>query len=132
MANFNQILLIGNLTRDPQLSYLPSQMSVVDFGMAINRQWKKDGQKREEVCFIDCRAFGVAGETINKYLAKGDPVFVQGRLTLDQWESKDGVKHSRHRVIVEGFQFLGKGDKDGSRTPDKASAENNEPESIPF
>jgi len=108
MANFNKVLLIGNLTRDPQLSYLPSQTAVVDFGLAVNRRWRgKDGQDKSEVCFVDCRAFGKQAENINKYLSKGRPLFVEGRLTFDSWTSQDGTKHSRHRVTVENFQFLG-------------------------
>ena len=72
MANFNKVILVGNLTRDPQLSYLPSQTAVVEFGIATNRKWKaQDGQQREEVCFVDCRAFGKPAETINKYCKKG-------------------------------------------------------------
>jgi single-strand DNA-binding protein len=107
MANFNKVLLMGNLTRDPQLSYLPSQTAVVDFGLAVNRRWTgKDGQDRSEVCFVDCRAFGKQAETINKYLSKGRAVFVEGRLTLDSWTAQDGSKRSKHRVTVENFQFL--------------------------
>jgi single-strand DNA-binding protein len=107
MANFNKVLLMGNLTRDPQLSYLPSQTAVVDFGLAVNRRWTgKDGQDRSEVCFVDCRAFGRQAETINKYLTKGRAVFVEGRLTLDSWTAQDGSKRNKHRVTVENFQFL--------------------------
>jgi len=107
MANFNKVLLMGNLTRDPQLSYLPSQTAVVDFGLAVNRRWTgKDGQDRSEVCFVDCRAFGKPAETINKYLSKGRAVFVEGRLTFDSWTAQDGSKRSKHRVTVENFQFL--------------------------
>lgn len=108
MASFNKVLLMGNLTRDPQLSYLPSQTAVVDFGLAVNRRWTgKDGQDRNEVCFVDCRAFGRLAENINKYLSKGRPLFVEGRLTFDTWTAQDGTKRSRHRVTVESFQFLG-------------------------
>ncbi len=107
MANFNKVLLMGNLTRDPQLSYLPSQTAVVDFGLAVNRRWTgKDGQAKEEVCFVDCRAFGKQAETINKYLTKGRAVFLEGRLTFDSWTAQDGSKRSKHRVTVENFQFL--------------------------
>ncbi|HEX40890.1 MAG TPA: single-stranded DNA-binding protein [Phycisphaerales bacterium] len=110
MANFNKVLLMGNLTRDPQLTYLPSQTPVVDFGLAINRKWTgQDGSAREETCFVDCRAFGRPAETINKYLKKGQPLFVEGRLTFDQWTAQDGSKKSKHRVTVENFQFLGGG-----------------------
>jgi single-strand DNA-binding protein len=110
MANFNKVLLIGNLTRDPQLSYLPSQTAVVDFGLAVNQRWTgKDGQMRESTCFIDCRAFAGQAETINKYLTKGRPVFVEGRLDYDTWTAQDGTKRSKHRVTIESFQFLGGG-----------------------
>ena len=107
MANFNKVLLMGNLTRDPQLSYLPSQTAVVDFGLAVNRRWKsREGEDREETCFIDCRAFAGRAETINKYLSKGRLVFIEGRLTFDSWQAQDGTKRSKHRVTVENFQFL--------------------------
>ena len=108
MANFNKVLLMGNLTRDPQLSYLPSQTAVVEFGIAVNRKWTgQDGSDREEVCFVDCRAFGKMAENINKYLKKGRPLFVEGRLSFDSWTAQDGTKRSKHRVTVENFQFLG-------------------------
>ena len=109
MANYNKIMLMGNMTRDPQLSYLPSsQTAVVEFGLAVNRKWTgKDGSKKEDTCFIDCRAFGKTAETINKYCNKGKPIFVEGRLTFDTWTAQDGSKHSKHRVTVETFQFIG-------------------------
>lgn len=110
MANYNKIMLMGNLTRDPQLTYLPSQTAVVDFGLAVNRRWTgKDGESREETCFVDCRAFGRQAENINKYLTKGRLVFVEGRLTFDSWTAQDGTKRSKHRVTVENFQFLPSG-----------------------
>ncbi len=110
MASYNKVLLLGNLTRDPQLSYTPSQTAVVDFGLATNRKWTgQDGSQREETCFVDCRAFGKQAETINKYLTKGRPVFIEGRLTFDSWTAQDGTKRSRHRVTIESFQFLGSG-----------------------
>ena len=108
MASYNRVILVGNLTRDPQMSYLPSQMPVVAFGIAVNRRWRgTDGQQREETCFVDCRAYGKQAETINQYLGKGKAVLVEGRLQYDTWEGKDGTKRSKHRVIVERFQFLG-------------------------
>ncbi|UCG57533.1 MAG: single-stranded DNA-binding protein [Phycisphaerales bacterium] len=107
MANYNKVLLMGNLTRDPQLSYTPNQTAVVDFGLATNRRWTgQDGSQREETCFVDCRAFGRQAENINKYLSKGRPVFVEGRLTFDSWTAQDGTKRSRLRVTVENFRFL--------------------------
>ena len=110
MANFNKVFLMGNLTRDPQLSYTPSQTAVVDFGLAVNRRWTgQDGEKREETCFVDCRAFGRLAENINKYLSKGRPLFVEGRLTFNSWTAQDGTRRSKHQVTVENFQFLGGG-----------------------
>jgi single-strand DNA-binding protein len=107
MANFNKVILLGNLTRDPQLSYLPSQTPVVDFGLATNRRWtSQDGQQREEACFVDCRAFGKPAETINKYCKKGRPLLIEGRLTFDSWTGKDGEKRSKLRVTIETFQFV--------------------------
>jgi single-strand DNA-binding protein len=108
MANYNKVLLIGNLTRDPQLSYTPNQTAVVDFGLATNRRWTgQDGQQREEACFVDCQAFGRQAENINKYMSKGRQLFVEGRLTFNSWTAQDGTKRSRLRVTVERFQFLG-------------------------
>ncbi len=108
MANYNKVILVGNLTRDPQMSYLPSQTPVVEIGLAVNRRWRgQDNQQREETCFVDCRAYGRQAETLNQYMKKGQPILIEGRLQLDTWEGKDGSKHSKHRVIVERFQFLG-------------------------
>ncbi|MHC4573431.1 MAG: single-stranded DNA-binding protein [Planctomycetota bacterium] len=134
MAGFNKVLLMGNLTRDPQLSYTPNQTAVADFGVAVNRRWKgQDGSAREETCFVDCRAFGRMAENINKYLSKGRPVFLEGRLTLDSWTAQDGTKRSRHRVTVENFQFLpgGTGAGPGARgtgEPDAQAEGTSEPE----
>ena len=108
MANFNKIMLMGNLTRDPQLSYLPSQTPVVDFGIAVNRRWtSKDGESKEETMFIDCRAFSRLAENINKYMKKGRPIFIEGRLVYDTWTAQDGTKRSKHRVQIDNCQFLG-------------------------
>jgi single-strand DNA-binding protein len=123
MANFNKVMLMGNLTRDPQLSYLPSQTPVVDFGMAVNRKWtSKEGESKEEVCFIDCRAFGKPAETLNKYMKKGRPLFVEGRLVFDQWTAQDGSKRSKHRVHVDNFQFLGGGQGAGGAAAEAGEA----------
>jgi len=108
MANFNKVLLMGNLTRDPQLSYTPNQTAVVDFGLATNRRWTgQDGSQREETCFVDCRMFGKRAEVVNKYCRKGNSLFVEGRLTFDSWEAQDGSKRSKLRVTVENFEFIG-------------------------
>ena len=107
MAGFNKVLLLGNLTRDPQLSYTPNQTAVVDFGLATNRRWTgQDGSQRDETCFVDCRAFGKLAENINKFFKKGKPIFLEGRLTFDSWTAQDGSKKSKLRVTVENFQFL--------------------------
>ena len=113
MANFNKVILMGNLTRDPQMSYLPSQTAVVELGLAVNRKWRsQDGQQKEETCFVDCKAFGKQAETLNQYMRKGQPLLIEGRLQLSQWEDKEGNRRSKLRVVVEGFQFVG-GRSDG-------------------
>lgn len=109
MASLNKVLLLGNLTRDPQLSYLPSQTAVVDFGLAVNRKFKgQDGQLKDDTCFVDLRAFGKTAEIINQYVGKGDPLLVEGRLQYDSWTAQDGSKKSKLRVTVENVQLLAK------------------------
>ncbi len=108
MSSFNKVLLMGNITRDPQLSFLPSQTPVVEFGLAMSRKYKKqDGTQGEETCFVDCQLFGKRAEVVNQYFKKGDPIFIEGRLKYDSWE-KDGQKRSKLRVFVENFEFVGK------------------------
>ena len=115
MASYNKVILLGNLTRDPQLSYLPSQTAVVEIGLASSRKYKKqDGSQGEEVCFVDCSMFGKRAEVINKYLHKGDPLFVEGRLKFDSWQAQDGSKRSKLRVSIENFEFMGSGKRDNS------------------
>lgn len=107
MANYNKVILLGNLTRDPQLSYLPSQTPVCEFGLAVSRRWRgPTGEQREETCFIDCRCYGKQAETFNQYMTKGRPVLVEGRLEFNTWEGPDGQKRSKHRVNVMAFQFM--------------------------
>ena len=119
MANFNKVLLMGNLTRDPQLSYTPNQTAVVEFGLAINHKWTgQDGSQKEETCFVDCQAFGKSAENINKYCSKGRPLFVEGRLNFSSWTAKDGSKRSRLRVTVLSFQFLGSRGGGSAGSPD--------------
>jgi single-strand DNA-binding protein len=116
MASYNKVLLMGNLTRDPQMRYIPSTNTpVVDFGIAVNRRFKAaSGEDREEVTFIDCSAFAKTAELINQYFSKGKPIFVEGRLKLDQWEDKQGGgKRSKLSVVVENFQFIGGRDGGG-------------------
>lgn len=107
MPNLNRVMLMGNLTRDPELRYLPSNVAVVSFGLAINRHWRnQQGEPQEETTFVDCEAFSRSAEVINQYLKKGRPIFVEGRLKLDQWQDKDGNNRSKMKVIVETFQFV--------------------------
>ena len=114
MANFNRVILAGNLTRDPQLSMLPSNTPVCDFGMAINRKWKsQSGDMREDTCFVDLRIYGRRAEVLNQYMSKGRPLLVEGKLQYQQWEGKDGVKRSKHIVVVDDFQFIDGGQRGG-------------------
>jgi single-strand DNA-binding protein len=115
MASFNKVILMGNLTRDPQLKYLPSQTAVAEFGLAMNRKFRtQQGEDREEVTFVDCAAFGKTADVINQYFTKGKPIFIEGRLKFDSWEDKQGGgKRSRLTVVVENFQFVGGRDGGG-------------------
>lgn len=112
MSNFNQVILMGNLTRAPKLAYTSNKTAVVEFGLAVNRKWtKQDGSQGEEVLFIECQIFGKRAEVVQKHFEKGSPIFVLGRLKLERWE-KDDKTHSRIRVIVENFEFIGSKQKD--------------------
>lgn len=133
--NVNKVFIAGNLTRDPALSYLPNgNTAVVEFGVAVNRKWRdKSGEQKEEVCFVDCRSYAKTAETINQYLTKGKPIFVEGRLKFDSWEAKDGSKRSKLYVIVDNFQFVG-GRADGQGrgpAPAPSGEENQEREGPP-
>lgn len=116
-GNFNKVFLMGNLTRDVEVRNLPSGGSVANIGLAVNRRFRtQDGQNREETTFVDCEAWGRTAEVMAQYLSKGRPVFIEGRLRLDQWQDKDGGNRSKLKVIVENFQFVdsrGGGDGDG-------------------
>ena len=118
MAGFNRVVLLGNLTRDPQLKYLPNNTAVCEFGLAVNRRWRdRDGNQREDVCFVDMAAFGRPGETINQYMSKGRQILVEGRLKFDSWTSQDGTKRSKLSVVVENFTFVGSRDASASGAP---------------
>lgn len=108
MPNYNKVLLMGNLTRDVELKHTPSNMAVANIGLAVNDRWKdKDsGEWQERANFIDCEAWGRTAEILHQYLSKGRPVFVEGRLKLDQWQDKDGSNRSKLKVVIEGFQFI--------------------------
>jgi single-strand DNA-binding protein len=115
MANLNKVMLIGNLTRDPELRVTPKGTAICTFSIAVNRKFKDDsGGEREEVTYVDIEAWGKSGENISKYCTKGRPLFVEGRLRLDQWEDKNTKeKRSRMKVVLENFQFLGGGRSEG-------------------
>lgn len=128
MANYNKVILAGNLTRDPQLKYLPSQTAVCEFGLAINHRWRsQDGEQREDTCFIDCSIFGKQAETFNQYMTKGRSVLIEGRLQLDRWESQDGQKRSKHHVNVQSFQFLGQAGGGGQGRPAPQQGQSSNP-----
>ena len=116
MANLNKVMLIGNLTRDPELRVTPKGTAICQFSLAVNRKFKDEsGGEREEVTYVDIEAWSKQGETIAKYCTKGRPLFVEGRLRLDQWEDKTTKeKRSRMKVVLENFQFLGSGRADGA------------------
>jgi len=114
MANYNKVLLMGNLTRDPELKRTSTDMAIAQIGMAVNRRYKdKTGEQREETTFVDCEAWGKTAETMAKYLSKGKPVFIEGRLKLDQWQDKDGNNRSKLKIVIENFQFI---DSRGNQT----------------
>jgi single-strand DNA-binding protein len=107
MPNLNKVMLMGNLTRDPELRYLPSNMPVVSLGLAINRRWRNaQGEQQEETTFVDCESFGKQAELINQYMRKGRPIFIEGRLKLDQWKDQSGNNRQKMKVVVESFQFV--------------------------
>jgi single-strand DNA-binding protein len=108
MASYNRVLLMGNLTRNPEIRYTPSGTAVADIGLAINETFKnKAGEMVEQTCFVDVVVWGRQAETSTEYLQKGSPVFVEGRLQLDQWENQQGEKRSKLRVRADRVQFLG-------------------------
>lgn len=115
MPNLNKVMLIGNLTRDPEVRYTPKGTAVTDVGMAINRNFTlDDGERREETTFVDITFWGRQAEVIGEYMKKGRPLYAEGRLQLDQWEDKNsGQQRSRLKVVGENFQFLGGRDDQG-------------------
>jgi single-strand DNA-binding protein len=109
MASFNKVILMGNLTRDPELRYTPKGTAIAKVGLAVNRVWTNEaGEKKEEVTFVDVDIFGRTAENVGQYMRKGRPMLVEGRLKLDQWDDKQtGQKKSKLGVVAETVQFLG-------------------------
>ena len=123
MASYNKVLLMGNLTRDPEVRYTPKGTAIATIGLAVNRRWTTDaGEQKEEVTFVDVEVWGRQAETVGQYLSKGKPIFVEGRLKLDTGEDKEsGQKKSKMRVVCEHFQFLG-GPRGGAEFKDEGPA----------
>ena len=131
MASLNKVILLGNLTRDPELRYAPSGTPVARFGLAVNTIRAGQGDdpnRKEEVCFVDIVAFGRQAETASEYLSKGRPALVEGRLQWRSWEGQDGQKRSKHEVIAERIQFMPRGREEGTeRTSPGQSMERTPP-----
>ena len=135
MRGFSKAIIAGNLTRDPELRSTPSGASVCSFAVAVNRTYRgADGQNKEEVSYIECSAWGKQAETINQYLKKGNGILLSGRLRQSSFEGKDGVKRSRTEIVVEDFNFIGGGSRDGVGNDSSApisSAQSDVPDDIP-
>ena len=140
MASFNKVILLGNLTRDPEVRYTPKGTAVAELGMAVNRVYTaENGEKREETTFVDVTLWGRTAEIAGEYLKKGRPVFIEGRLQLDSWEDKtSGQKRSKLKVVGEGLQLLGArpgggsgstggGDEEGASAPPRSSSKSAPP-----
>jgi len=108
MANFNKVILAGNLTRDPELRYTPKGTAVAKIGLAINRKWRSEsGEMKDETTFVDVDCFGKTAETVGQYLKKGRPILIEGRLRYETWDDKQsGQKRSKLGVVMESFQFI--------------------------
>jgi len=124
MASFNKVILIGNLTRDIELKYLPKGTAVCNLSLAVNRRWKNEaGEEKEDVYFAECKAFGKQAETISQYVKKGHPLMVEGRLTREEWDDKKtGEKRSTTRIMIETFQFLKGRDEGAAPAPRREPA----------
>lgn len=113
MAQLNKVLLMGNLTRDPECRYVAKGKAVAELSLATSRKWKTEaGEEKEEVCFVNCVVWGKQAEFCGKYMKKGSPVFIEGRLKFESWESKEGDKRSTIKVDCERIQFLGAKEKE--------------------
>lgn len=111
MANFNKVMLMGNLTRDPDLKFISNGSAVCNLGLAINRKYKVDDEWKTDVCYVDVTVWSKTAENCAEYLKKGSPVFIEGRLQLDEWETDDGQKRTKLKVVADNVQFLS-GSKD--------------------
>ena len=141
MSGFNKVILLGNLTRDPEIKFLESGVPVCNFGIAINKKYndKNTGETKESVCFIDIEAWNRQAEIIDEYFSKGKPIMIEGELKFEQWEDKDGSKRSKIKVWLQSFQFVGRRDDDdshqsnaGGRASSASSAPKEADDKIPF
>lgn len=128
MASYNKVILMGNLTRDPELKVLQGGSTVCEFGMAMNESWtdKSSGEKMESVCFVDVDIWGKQAETVDKFFEKGKPILVEGSLRYESWESEDGNKRSRIKVRAQRFSFVGSntnGSTNGNTNGDSVPSE---------
>ena len=131
MANLNKVMLIGNLTRDPEIKFTPKGTAVAQLGLAINRKFKVGDEMREETTFVDMEAWGKQAETIGKHCVKGSSLYVEGRLQLDTWEDKtSGQKRSKMKVVVEDFQFVG-AKREGGASGNSQPAQRQQPPARP-
>lgn len=127
-VSLNKVLIAGNLTRKPEVRPIGNDKSVTSFGIAINERYTaKDGEKKENVTFIDCEAWNRTGELCAQYLDKGSPVFIEGKLKLDSWEDKDGGKRTKLKVVAENVQFLSSGKREEGTPADDAPAPSPKP-----
>lgn len=138
MPSLNKVFLMGNLTRDPELKYMDNGSALVTFCIAVSSSWTTpEGEKREEVAFVDISMFGKRAEVINEYFAKGSPIFIEGRIKFRQWETKEGQKRNALSVKATDFQFIGQTKKGGKKkeaepsSPERPSGPIDE-EDIPF
>jgi single-strand DNA-binding protein len=129
MASFNKVILLGNVTRDPEIRYTPKGTAVTELGMAVNRVYTTDsGEKREEVTFVDVTLWGRTAEIAGEYLKKGRPVLIEGRLQLDTWDDKQsGQKRSKLKVVADGLQLIGSRPGGGGAAPAEAGDEDRQP-----
>lgn len=119
----NRVFLIGNLTRDPELRYTPNNTAVADMGLAVNRTYQnQSGETQEDTTFVDITAWGRQAENSSQYLAKGSPVFIEGRLTFDSWENNEGESRSKLKVTAQRIDFLGSGKQAGEAGEGEAAA----------
>ena len=130
MQGYNKVILIGNLTRDPDVRVTPAGLKIAKYSLAVNRRYKtSDGEVKEEVVFVDCDQFGKGAEVVEKYCEKGKALMVEGRLKMDQWETKDGQKRSKLCVVVESMTFVG--GNDGEKRAEEPQGSTHRPPPVP-